>query len=274
MSEFKIASTDYIDDNFAAKADLAGKQDKLTAGENITITEDNVISAQGGGSGTWYEHDTSLSKIYIGPNYGNTPEAANIEIGRKDGDVMMEMAWSNITLQAQHGNMYLKTGSSVYIGPNDTEGIQVYGNGETHFKSSVYDKFNNEILGGGGGGGTWYEHGTDIFIGPGYGNTPSDNVDKLVLGKKDDVVKIELGSSNFAVKAGPDYNQREYINAGSGNSLYLYGGSYVYIGPNTNNQKASDVVIDVSSKITLKVDDLTLELDKTKLQKLIDKLAE
>lgn len=29
----------------ATKADLDGKQDKLTAGENITITEDNVISA-------------------------------------------------------------------------------------------------------------------------------------------------------------------------------------------------------------------------------------
>ena len=41
MSDIKIASTDYVDDNFAAKSDLNVKQDQLTsdnAGDNITIT--------------------------------------------------------------------------------------------------------------------------------------------------------------------------------------------------------------------------------------------
>ena len=35
---------------FATKAELANKQDKLTAGDNITIDSNNVISASGGGS--------------------------------------------------------------------------------------------------------------------------------------------------------------------------------------------------------------------------------
>ena len=58
MSEentLKLASVDYVGDL------LEGKQNKLTAGENITITADNVISASGGGSGelkakTWVCH--------------------------------------------------------------------------------------------------------------------------------------------------------------------------------------------------------------------------
>lgn len=41
----KLASVDYVGDL------LEGKQNKLTAGENITITEDNVINASAGGSG-------------------------------------------------------------------------------------------------------------------------------------------------------------------------------------------------------------------------------
>lgn len=35
--------------------DISGKQDKLTAGENITIDKNNVISATGGGIGTHSE---------------------------------------------------------------------------------------------------------------------------------------------------------------------------------------------------------------------------
>lgn len=53
MAEDIILTTkQYCKDNFAVKPDLELKQDKLTAGENITITEDNVISATGGGSVT------------------------------------------------------------------------------------------------------------------------------------------------------------------------------------------------------------------------------
>lgn len=40
------------DKQIARMQDLAGKQDKLTAGENITIAEDGTISASGGGSVT------------------------------------------------------------------------------------------------------------------------------------------------------------------------------------------------------------------------------
>lgn len=46
----KLASTDYVDEL------LKGKQDKLTAGENIMI-ENNVISASGGGSSKRYYYD-------------------------------------------------------------------------------------------------------------------------------------------------------------------------------------------------------------------------
>ena len=45
--------------------DMKGKQDKLTAGENITISENNVISATGGGSGVEY---TAGDNIQISPN--------------------------------------------------------------------------------------------------------------------------------------------------------------------------------------------------------------
>ena len=78
MSEentLKLASVDYVGDL------LEGKQNKLTAGENITITEDNVINASGGGSGelkakTWvcampdYGAECGLDYLNINPQSG------------------------------------------------------------------------------------------------------------------------------------------------------------------------------------------------------------
>lgn len=247
MSTFKIASTDYIDDNFAAKADLGTKQDKLTAGENITI-ENNVISAQGGGGGgTWYE--PGYSKVYIGPNYGDTPDG-QLVLGDKNGSHMIEMTWEYMSLQSQHV-IHLSARTAVFIGP-ETGGVKVYSDGETHFESSVYDKNNNEIL---GGGSTPFYHNnndSEVWIGPDENNTYL---------------------RHFVVKSGTYGNELEYIKAGDGN-LNLFAGSDVYIGPNTrnNNNKANNVNIDVTNAITLTVDDLSLQLDKTKLQKLIDLL--
>lgn len=47
---FTAAEISDIEDEVAASIDLSGKQDKLTAGTNITIDENNVISASGGGA--------------------------------------------------------------------------------------------------------------------------------------------------------------------------------------------------------------------------------
>lgn len=51
-SNIILTTKQYCKDNFPTKPELELKQDKLTAGDNITITEDNVISARGGGSVT------------------------------------------------------------------------------------------------------------------------------------------------------------------------------------------------------------------------------
>lgn len=59
-----LATRDYCEKNFAAKQELGLKQDKLTAGDNITITEDNVISATGGGSSVTPESINELFDTY------------------------------------------------------------------------------------------------------------------------------------------------------------------------------------------------------------------
>lgn len=44
-----LDATNQFGESFATTAELANKQDKLTAGDNITIVN-NVISSTGGGS--------------------------------------------------------------------------------------------------------------------------------------------------------------------------------------------------------------------------------
>jgi len=46
--------------DIATVNDMACKQDKLTAGENITINENNVISATGGGSSVAFDNKTII----------------------------------------------------------------------------------------------------------------------------------------------------------------------------------------------------------------------
>lgn len=63
------------------QAELANKQDKLTAGTNITIDSNNVISAIGGGSGESYTlpvaSDTTLGGVKTGTIY-EKPQQVNI----------------------------------------------------------------------------------------------------------------------------------------------------------------------------------------------------
>ena len=50
-----------IKSTYATKLELADKQDVLTAGENITIDSDGVISAAGGGGGSTYTAGTGIN---------------------------------------------------------------------------------------------------------------------------------------------------------------------------------------------------------------------
>lgn len=52
FSEFNYGNTTWTVKDATARSGLAGKQDTLTAGTGISIVS-NVISATGGGSGTW-----------------------------------------------------------------------------------------------------------------------------------------------------------------------------------------------------------------------------
>ena len=279
MSVIKIASTDYTDNNFlaakknedgsynvkgevvfekdittpagdfATKADLAGKQDNLTAGNgiklngssisvntassvgtsNLPVTASAVNSKlanyvntvtspdgsitisksgsnlslkanRGGGGGSWYEYNEPAGFLNIGPGYGDTPsEADYLSLGvKKQGKGNVDIG-SNVYINTYEPGSYVWISGDtqwgyVYIGPSPGTGIQVNHDGETHFNCSVYDKNNNEILGSGGG--TWYEHESysEVFIGPGYGDTPSDTYN-FVLGRKDSNSKIEMGAS-------------------------------------------------------------------------------
>lgn len=62
------------------QAELANKQDKLTAGTNITIDSNNVISATGGGGGSYtlpVASDSTLGGVKTGTIY-EKPQQVNI----------------------------------------------------------------------------------------------------------------------------------------------------------------------------------------------------
>lgn len=94
----------------ATKADLDGKQDKLTAGTNITI-ENNVISAAGGGSDeVWVgsEEPTGDQTVWIDPTGSETAGlVTQAELANKQDKLT---AGANITIDSN--NVISATGSS------------------------------------------------------------------------------------------------------------------------------------------------------------------
>ena len=94
----------------ATKADLDGKQDKLTAGTNITI-ENNVISAAGGGSDeVWIgsEEPTGDQTVWIDPTGSETAGlVTQAELANKQDKLT---AGTNITIDSN--NVISATGSS------------------------------------------------------------------------------------------------------------------------------------------------------------------
>lgn len=94
----------------ATKADLDGKQDKLTAGTNITI-ENNVISAAGGGSDeVWIgsEEPTGDQTVWIDPTGSETAGlVTQAELANKQDKLT---AGANITIDSN--NVISATGSS------------------------------------------------------------------------------------------------------------------------------------------------------------------
>lgn len=84
-------------------ADDLGLQDKLTAGENITISDDNVISAEGGGV-TSYEDLTDKPYVTAGNDSGTLPHwqlsnGLNFDYNdflggmNSDGQIDIHMSW-------------------------------------------------------------------------------------------------------------------------------------------------------------------------------------
>ena len=94
----------------ATKADLDGKQDKLTAGTNITI-ENNVISAAGGGADeVWIgsEEPTGDQTVWIDPTGSETAGlVTQAELANKQDKLT---AGTNITIDSN--NVISATGSS------------------------------------------------------------------------------------------------------------------------------------------------------------------
>lgn len=225
----------------------------------------NEILGGGGSGGSWYEHAEGHSEVYIGPGYGDTPSVNILSLGVKKqdkpsagidigSDVNINTYDSGsqiwISADAPEADIHLFANDTIYIGP-EMGGVKVYSDGKTYFNNNVYDKNGDEILGGGGSPLYNYD-GSRVWIGP-------------------NEVYNDFGG--FSVEVGSyHYGKNEYINAGYGDNLYLHAVSEIYIGPNTDNVKVSNVSIDAQSQIKLTVDDLSLELDKTKLQKLIDLL--
>ena len=86
----------------ATKADLDGKQDKLTAGTNITI-ENNVISAAGGGSDeVWIgsEEPTGDQTVWIDPTGSETAGlVTQAELANKQDKLT---AGTNITIDSNN----------------------------------------------------------------------------------------------------------------------------------------------------------------------------
>lgn len=104
----------------ALQADLLGKQGKLTAGENITITEDNVISATGGG-GTG---DVTLA----GDNSftGNNTFAGETTFNAHTWTSEQEAVTLNVTSNATLKNAYV-TGTLSSLGEISAVSIQTAG---------------------------------------------------------------------------------------------------------------------------------------------------
>jgi len=69
---------------YATKAELAGKQDVLTAGDNITIDSDGVISAAGGGE--TYTAGTGINIDSDGVISADIPEEEEVEFEELDPD--------------------------------------------------------------------------------------------------------------------------------------------------------------------------------------------
>lgn len=85
------------------------KQDKLIAGNNITIDQDNVISASGGS--LW---NYSTTEVYTGQNWidGKPIYCKVIDLG---SDTSFNVGWSNLTT---HNNYYdtIIDGKAIYSG--------------------------------------------------------------------------------------------------------------------------------------------------------------
>lgn len=74
-----------INTTYATKAELAGKQDELTAGTNITIDSDGVISAAGGGGETYTAGD-NITIDSDGVISADLPEEEEVEFEELDLD--------------------------------------------------------------------------------------------------------------------------------------------------------------------------------------------
>ncbi len=75
----KVASTDYVDSHHDNT-----KQDKLTAGNNITIDEDNVISAVGGSSEMAFDRIPKIKGTFK-TGYPRLLKLKNVEASTSDG---------------------------------------------------------------------------------------------------------------------------------------------------------------------------------------------
>lgn len=115
----------------ATKADLDGKQDKLTAGTNITI-ENNVISASGGGSDeVWIgsEEPTGDQTVWIDPTGSETAGlVTQAELANKQNKLI---AGDNITI-ADDGTISASHPAQYITSANATENtLNLYFNNDT-----------------------------------------------------------------------------------------------------------------------------------------------
>lgn len=153
----------------ATKADLDGKQDKLTAGTNITI-ENNVISAAGGGSDeVWIgsEEPTGDQTVWIDPTGKETAGlVTQAELANKQDKLT---AGTNITIDSNNVISASGGGGSSYTftgGLTETDGT---------VKWNLNDKikpYNNSV-----GIGNFKESSNPSFQNKGYNN--------LVIGKSE-----------------------------------------------------------------------------------------
>lgn len=124
--------------------DISGKQDKLTAGQNITISEDNVISATGG-SGTVDEYKIGdvLNINYQPVLFGNsTTEGTGTILLDRPIQKGASVICSDITLIRGNGTSTNLTTDAIAIGVTDSEayantrrrlGVTVTTSGKTRY---------------------------------------------------------------------------------------------------------------------------------------------